>query len=99
MLQLIFYVTGQLHVFEETEHACVNNLIPGDLTSLTWVSSCNKYFADQPHNELLSMSAVYYAALNFRDVLVATGRLPLEVIPKTDRLDIDALLGLEFCGK
>lgn len=74
-------------------------MIAGDLSSLTWISSGNKYFEDRPKNDILSLAAVYYAPVNFRDIMLATGRLPPDAIPKSERLDFDALLGLEFCGK
>jgi fatty acid synthase len=61
--------------FIETGAAYVNVLTRGDLSSLRWIESPLKYFRpeDYPDKELC---AVTYSALNFHDIMVATGRLP-----------------------
>ena len=66
----------------ETSTAYVNVLTRGDLSSLAWIESPLKYFspADHPTKQLCS---VYYAALNFRDIMLATGKLPPDAIPGT----------------
>lgn len=40
---------------------------------------------------------IHYAAINFRDVMLATGRLPREVC-STDRLKQETVLGFEYAG-
>jgi fatty acid synthase len=40
---------------------------------------------------------VHYAALNFRDVMLATGRLPADAIPG-DLATQDCILGMEVSG-
>lgn len=44
-----------------------------------------------------SLCSVSYAALNFRDVMLATGRLPPDAIPG-DLAQQDCILGMEFSG-
>jgi len=58
----------------DTDAACVDTLTRGDLSSLRWIESPLKYFsqADRPHHQLCR---VHYAAINFRDVMIATGKL------------------------
>jgi len=65
-----------------TDTAFVNVLTRGDLSSLHWIESPLKHFspADQPHHQLCR---VHYTALNFRDVMLATGKLPPDAIPGT----------------
>jgi fatty acid synthase len=64
----------------ETEAAYVNVLTRGDLSSLHWIESPVKYFdpKDHPNQHLCT---VHYTALNFRDVMLATGKLPPDAIP------------------
>ncbi len=64
----------------ETEHAVINVLTPGDLSSLKFVESplLAVHTEDHPDKELCS---VYYGALNFRDIMLATGKLPPDAIP------------------
>ena len=72
-------LTGQqYHV--KTDKAFVNVLTIGNLSSLHWIESPLKYFssADHPDQQLCR---VHYAALNFRDVMLATGKLPPDAIP------------------
>ena len=80
-----------------TEHAYVNVLTRGDLSSLTWIESPLKYFdpAEYTNKELCS---VYYTSLNFRDIMLATGKLPPDAIPG-DLASRDCILGMEFSGR
>lgn len=60
----------------------MNTLVRGDLSSLAWVESLNKFWDYLPtRTETQELCAVYYAALNFRDIMLATGRLPPDAIP------------------
>jgi fatty acid synthase, animal type len=54
------------------------------------------YMGDQKQN--LVLCSVYYAALNFRDVMLAYGRLPPDAIPG-QFADRECLLGMEFAGR
>jgi fatty acid synthase len=72
-------------------HAYVNVLTRGDLTSLRWVESPLRFSPPK------SLCFVNYAALNFRDIMLATGRLPPDAIPG-DLAEQDCILGMEFSG-
>ena len=63
--------------------AYVNVLTRGDLSSLKWIESPLRYFKaeDNPSRDLCS---VYYTSLNFRDIMLATGKLPPDAIPGMD---------------
>lgn len=69
--------TGQML---PVEHAYVNVLTRGDLSSLRWVESPLKFFSAeaQPEKDLCSVS---FTSLNFRDIMLATGKLPPDAIP------------------
>ncbi len=81
----------------KTQHAYVNVLTRGDLSSLKWIESPVRYFSakDNPTKQLCS---VYYTSLNFRDILLATGKLSPDAIPG-DIATQDCILGMEFSGR
>lgn len=81
---------------KEVTAAYVNVMTRGDLSSLAWVESPLKYFnpAADPTKQLCT---VHYAALNFRDIMLATGKLPPDAIPG-DLASQDCLLGMEVSG-
>ncbi|GFR04445.1 fatty acid synthase, partial [Trichonephila clavata] len=58
---------------DEMEHAYLNILTRGNLSSLTWIDSPLKYSSARDSDSLLCH--VYYASLNFRDIMMATGKL------------------------
>lgn len=66
---------------EPTEHAYVNVLTRGDLSSLRWVSSPLRHFSGGDPD--VALCRVSYSSLNFRDVMLATGKLPPDAIPGT----------------
>ena len=63
-----------------TEHAYVNVLTRGDLSSLRWIESPLRYFSPAAHSNK-ELCSVYYTSLNFRDIMLATGKLPPDAIP------------------
>lgn len=69
--------TGQPQ--ELTEYAYVNVLTRGDLSSLHWIVSPLQHF--HTTNPDVQLCKVYYAALNFRDIMLATGKLSPDAIP------------------
>lgn len=81
----------------ETNHAYINVLTRGDLSSMRWIESPLKYF-NRKDNPNLAVCQVYYAPLNFRDIMLATGKLPPDAIPG-DLATQDCILGLEFAGR
>nr|KAG5704186.1 hypothetical protein BaRGS_009716 [Batillaria attramentaria] len=91
--------TGVASQTKQCEHAYVNVLTRGDLSSLHWVESPLKYFdKSAPSNKNMELCCVYYTALNFRDVMLATGKLPPDAIPG-DLASQDCILGMEFSGR
>ncbi|XP_060583977.1 fatty acid synthase-like [Ruditapes philippinarum] len=80
----------------QTDHAFVNVLTKGDLSSLHWIESPLRYHnpAVEPQSELCR---VHYAALNFRDIMLATGKLPPDAIPG-GLANQECMLGMEFSG-
>lgn len=68
---------------EQTEHAFVNVLTRGDLSSIRWVCSPLRHaLAPSPGTQLCT---IYYASLNFRDIMLATGKLSPDAIPGAGR--------------
>ncbi|XP_017099797.2 fatty acid synthase [Drosophila bipectinata] len=76
------------------EHAYVNTLVKGDLSSLRWIESPRT----NPNQSHLEPCTVYYAPLNFRDVMLASGKLGVDALPG-DLAYQDCVLGLEFSGR
>ncbi|XP_010131413.1 PREDICTED: fatty acid synthase, partial [Buceros rhinoceros silvestris] len=81
---------------ELTEHAYVNVLTRGDLSSLHWIVSPLRHF--HTTNSNVQLCKVYYASLNFRDIMLATGRLSPDAIPGDWTLQ-QCMLGMEFSGR
>ena len=77
-LKMLFFDTDLAWI--ETDHAHVNVLNRGDLSSLTWLQSpiITNTNTDNPN---LDTCTVHYASLNFRDIMLATGKLSPEAIP------------------
>ncbi|XP_066519867.1 fatty acid synthase [Hoplias malabaricus] len=81
---------------EFTEHAYVNVLTRGDLSSLRWIASPLQHFV--PSNPNVQLCRVYYSSLNFRDIMLASGKLPPDAIPGDIALQ-QCMLGMEFSGR
>lgn len=79
-----------------TSYAYGNVTRTGDLSSLRWIESPLKFFHKNGHNT--ELCSVYYTSLNFRDVMLATGKLPPDAIPG-DMAMQDSILGIEFSGR
>lgn len=81
---------NHLQEINRMDHVYANVHRMGDLSSFDWFSGPIKANA----GELVS---VHYSSINFRDVMLASGRLPIEVCRST-RTDDECVLGLEFSG-
>ncbi|KAF5278088.1 hypothetical protein FQR65_LT03604 [Abscondita terminalis] len=79
----------------QVEHAYVNTLTRGDLASLKWIEGPLSYHKSDGTSELCS---VYYSPLNFRDIMLATGKLPPDALPG-DLAGQECIMGLEFSGR
>ena len=74
------------------DHCCVNSLVKSDLSTLKWISG--PYNNSTPEGELVN---IQYASLNFRDVMLATGKLTADAYTN-NRLEHDDGLGFEYSG-
>ncbi|XP_035424471.1 fatty acid synthase [Cygnus atratus] len=81
---------------ELTEYAYVNALTRGDLSSLHWIVSPLQHFYTT--NPDVQLCKVYYASLNFRDIMLATGKLSPDAIPG-NWASQQCMLGMEFSGR
>lgn len=70
----------------------VNAINKGDLSSLTWFQG--DLNVNDPHKDIVR---VRFSALNFRDVMVASGKLNLSQLGEP-RLTSECDLGLEYAG-
>ncbi|XP_026672126.1 fatty acid synthase-like isoform X1 [Ceratina calcarata] len=70
----------------------VNLKVRGDLSSIQWMQG-----PIQPDAKYDNIVKVVYASLNFRDVMLATGKLMPEAITRK-RESTDCLIGFEFSG-
>ncbi|GFU22758.1 fatty acid synthase, partial [Nephila pilipes] len=75
----------------ELEHAYLNIVTRGNLSSLTWIDSPLKYLTQSSD---IPLCHVYYAPLNFKDVMLATGKLS-----QSDTATDNWSPGLEFSGR
>lgn len=80
------------------EHAYVNTLTRGDLSSLRWIESELRWARARPPAPGTDLCRVYYAPLNFRDIMLATGKLPPDALPG-NLAGQECILGLEFSGR
>ncbi|XP_077868685.1 fatty acid synthase-like [Saccoglossus kowalevskii] len=81
-----------------TSHAYVNVLTRGDLSSLKWIASPLRYAISESNSYRQDICTVYYASLNFRDIMVATGKLTPDALPGKIASH-DCVLGMEFSGR
>ncbi|KAL1484913.1 hypothetical protein MTO96_032289, partial [Rhipicephalus appendiculatus] len=82
-----------------TAFAFLNIQTRGDLSSLQWYESPLKYASVSSSAAKDGMPCeVYYAPLNFRDVLLATGKMAPEAAPGKWTFS-DCAMGLEFSGR
>ncbi|KAK0176607.1 hypothetical protein PV328_000726 [Microctonus aethiopoides] len=73
-------------------HAQANQLVRGDLSSFQWSQG-----PIEPGYTNPNLARIVYSALNFRDVMLATGKLAAEVVVKS-RMQQDCIIGFEFSG-
>ncbi|XP_035740323.1 fatty acid synthase-like isoform X2 [Vespa mandarinia] len=73
-------------------HAIVNQLSRGDLSSLRWLEG--PITKDYQKEDLVR---IHYASLNFKDVMLATGKIGLDMFQQ-NRKNIDNVLGFEYSG-
>uniref|UniRef100_A0A6G1SKN2 Fatty acid synthase n=2 Tax=Aceria tosichella TaxID=561515 RepID=A0A6G1SKN2_9ACAR len=79
----------------KTTEAYVNVATRGDLSSFRWYEAPYRHI--EPELRQNNMISIYYSSLNFRDIMLASGRLPLDALPVSIALS-DCILGLEYSG-
>uniref|UniRef100_A0A1L8DZ80 Fatty acid synthase n=1 Tax=Nyssomyia neivai TaxID=330878 RepID=A0A1L8DZ80_9DIPT len=82
----------------QVEHAYVNALTKGDLSSLKWIEGPLGRDRPDPKDPRVELCTVYYAPVNFRDVMLSSGKLAADALPG-DLAQQDCILGLEFSGR
>lgn len=80
----------------EVKHAYINTSIRGDLSSFKWLEGSIVPFT-KPAEES-NLLHIYYTALNFRDIMLATAKLAPEVIAR-GRIDQESVIGFEYSGR
>lgn len=85
-----FKLNPHLQETARLDHVYANVQRLGDLSSFDWFNGPLKPTTDQLIN-------VHYSSINFRDVMLASGRLSVEFC-RSARTDDDCVLGLEFSG-
>ncbi|XP_046414517.1 fatty acid synthase [Neodiprion fabricii] len=73
-------------------HTQLAQLVRGDLSSLKWMEG-----SIQPGSRSDGLIKVHYSSLNFRDIMVSTGKLATEVVGRT-RLQQECVIGYEYSG-
>lgn len=94
---LLLNVQGEM-LNLRVEHAYVNTLIKGDLSSLAWIEGPLSRQLPDPTDKSIELCTVYYAPINFRDVMLSSGKLAADALPG-DLATQDCILGLEFAGR
>nr|XP_022920510.1 fatty acid synthase-like [Onthophagus taurus] len=80
----------------ENQHCYVNVTTKGDLSSLKWLEgSINPSIRSELNAK--KIVDVYYGAINFRDVMLASGKLSADVIT-SNRILQENVQGFEFSG-
>ncbi|XP_052871653.1 fatty acid synthase-like, partial [Anopheles cruzii] len=74
------------------KHCFANCVKPGDLSSFAWMTGP---LSERPASSPLVK--VVYSSINFKDVMLATGRLSIETF-STNRLEQECILGFEYSG-
>lgn len=72
-------------------HCLANSMVRGDLSSLRWFQGP----LEETNGD--KIVRIQYSSLNFRDVMLATGKLAIETFAKT-RVAQQCVIGLEFSG-
>lgn len=81
----------------QTKHAYINVQTAGDLSSFRWFQSDHHFWPRdrRPNEQLIE---IHYSSLNFRDVMLATGKIPPDSLPGDTGFK-DCVLGFEFVGR
>jgi len=92
-----FSLKPEILSVHQTPYAYINVENRGDLSSLKFIEAPSPLLHQGEKTEQ-DLCQVYYAPLNFRDVMLATGKLPPDALPGKLATQ-ECILGLEFVGK
>ncbi|XP_018362103.1 PREDICTED: fatty acid synthase [Trachymyrmex cornetzi] len=73
-------------------HAYVDQMVPGDLSSLRWIEG-----SIRPDTNQKNLVHVVYSALNFKDIMFTTGKLVLDTTMLWDGIN-ELPIGYEYAG-
>ncbi|KAJ2952057.1 hypothetical protein O0L34_g4320 [Tuta absoluta] len=76
-------------------HAYANTATIGDLNSLTYWEG---RYSQNPNPDCVTLVHVYSASLNFRDAMIALGRVTVDAVAR-GRIDQDCVQGIEIAGR
>jgi len=80
----------------EVHHTYANTTVRGDLSSFKWLAGSLIPYSQKPENS--NIVHIYYTALNFRDIMLATAKLAPEIVAKS-RIDVESVIGFEYAGR
>jgi fatty acid synthase len=78
-----------------SDYILANIQTPGSFSAVKWFEGPSNF--DKTNEEVVS---VKYTALNFRDIMVASGKLPFELVKSSSQnhFDLECPIGLEYAG-
>ncbi|KAI1293571.1 Fatty acid synthase [Halotydeus destructor] len=89
----------EIACFHNNNYAYLRSLKQGDMSSLTWVESDIPNKLKTATGSDKTLIEIHYSALNFRDIMFASGKLDSEAIPGIHpNVAQDSILGLEYTG-
>ena len=83
-------------IVQESNQGFLDVESKGDLSSLKYYTWSEDTMVNPSSDTYCS---IHYSALNFKDVMVASGRVPLVAYPESFRNQENGNLGMEFSGK
>ncbi|XP_065217199.1 fatty acid synthase-like [Planococcus citri] len=86
--------TEPVNFIESTNALCIQEE-RGNFSSFKWIERSDLDTEENPHQNSIR---VYYSSLNFRDVMLTSGRISVEDLPFYNRLE-ECHHGFEFSGK
>ncbi|XP_017774979.1 PREDICTED: fatty acid synthase-like [Nicrophorus vespilloides] len=81
--------------FQKCDHYYANVLNIGDLSTLSWLEGSIKGQQTLYNNNFVE---IYYSAINFKDVMTASGKIPVDAV-SMKRNDQNNINGFEYSGK
>nr|KAF7431540.1 hypothetical protein H0235_004464 [Vespula pensylvanica] len=89
-INLVFMRWNTVIGLSVVDNAIMRSSVRGDLSTICWIEE--PITKDYQNENLIS---IYYATLNFKDVMLLMGEITLEV---DGRKDINCVIGFEYSG-